>query len=184
MKQIEIKDKQLTIYTQPISMIIKVILGFLLLAIAGLITADLFGILNGGGFHFSYLIGLVILGLIGWYFLRILLWNKNGKEIITIHNHTLSYTANYGLFKDGTKTFQLSNETKVVINDHDSRPNKYISFENLGDSSGKDNIIASVIKLKYSSDTDFNKLEQDLNVWLRSNKAIEVEKVDHASSAE
>lgn len=166
MKQIEISKNELTIQAQPAALIVTIVLGFLLLAIAGLMSAIFLGIFNGGGFHFSYLIGLGILGLLGWHFIRMFLWNLNGKEIITIEENKLKYIADYGKFKDGAQEMDSTQDIKVVINDHHHRPHKYISFEYLEDSNNPEQAIASAIKLKYSDDTDYYKLEHELNMWL------------------
>jgi amino acid transporter len=58
----------------------------------------------GMGFHFGFLIGLFIFGLMGFYLLRISLWNTYGKEKISFGDRTLSYEADYGWFKDGKKS--------------------------------------------------------------------------------
>ncbi|MGJ8683396.1 MAG: hypothetical protein ACSHWW_02150 [Nonlabens sp.] len=166
MKQIKITNNKLTIHAQPAALIVTIVLGFLLFMIAGLMTAIFLGIFNGGGFHFSYLIGLGILGLLGWHFIRMFLWNRNGKEILTIEDNKLKYIADYGKFKDGAQEMNLTKEIKAVINNHHHRPHKSISFEDVSESQTQQEGISSVIKLKYSENEDFYKLEHDLNVWL------------------
>ncbi|MFB9076374.1 hypothetical protein ACFFLS_19110 [Flavobacterium procerum] len=74
---------------------------FLLFAlpIGGAIT----GILSGRGFHISYFIAISVFSLLGFFFLRISLWNTYGQETIQIFENKVIYEANYGWFKDGRK---------------------------------------------------------------------------------
>jgi hypothetical protein len=65
-------------------------------------------IVLGNGFRF----GMLILFLIFWglsaLMTRIVLWNTYGKEILQLHEKTIEYIADYKFFKDGNKTFQVS----------------------------------------------------------------------------
>ncbi|TDO95626.1 hypothetical protein [Flavobacterium sp. 245] len=63
----------------------------------------IFGIANGGGLQIGYFIGIGIFSLIGFYMVRIALWNTYGEETIQILENKIIYEANYGWFKDGKK---------------------------------------------------------------------------------
>jgi len=75
------------------------------------IGGAIFGIALGSGLHIGYFIAIGICSLIGFYTLRVSLWNTYGEEIIQIFENRIIYEANYGWFKDGKK------ET-VIINPH------------------------------------------------------------------
>jgi hypothetical protein len=78
------------------------------------LIATIYLIVSGNGFHF----GMVILFLIFWVpstlMTRIVLWNTYGKEILHLHENTIEYIADYKFFKDGNKTFQVS-EIQIEI---------------------------------------------------------------------
>lgn len=63
----------------------------------------------GKGIHFGFFIGLFLFGLIGFYLLRISLWNTYGEETIKLSIPIIEYEANYGWFKDGKKTINSNN---------------------------------------------------------------------------
>lgn len=166
MKQINITNNQLTVYALPVPPFVQVALGLLLFIVSALIAAIFYAMTDGGGIHLSYFIGLGILGFLGWRFIRLWYWNKNGKEVFTIENNKLKYIADYGRFKDGAQEIELSQEIRAEIFDHDQRPHKCICFHNQEVSTNVNEAIFSVIKLKYSEEIDFYKLEHELNVWL------------------
>ncbi len=57
----------------------------------------------------GHIIGPLLSGLLGFYILRISLWNTYGKETIKVGNSTIEHLADYGWFKDGKKTLNLKN---------------------------------------------------------------------------
>ncbi|WP_107037552.1 hypothetical protein [Brumimicrobium mesophilum] len=61
----------------------------------------------GFGMHIGYFIILFIFGILGFYLLRIALWNTFGKEVIEISNTQINYIADYGWFKDGKKHIDI-----------------------------------------------------------------------------
>jgi hypothetical protein len=78
---------------------------FFIFPVMGMISS----IAGGNRFHISYLIGIGLFSLLGFYLLRISLWNSFGEEILQFGEHQISYEANYGWFKDGKKTITLEN---------------------------------------------------------------------------
>lgn len=57
------------------------------------------------GLHFGPFVSIAITWLIGYYLLRIILWNTYGKEIIHLHPNSIKYIADYKWFKDSQKEF-------------------------------------------------------------------------------
>lgn len=63
------------------------------------IMGMVFNYRNGGAFHFGFIIGLGLFTLIGFYFVRLFLWNTYGKEVITFEDTTVRYYVDYHYFK-------------------------------------------------------------------------------------
>lgn len=108
MKQYHIENNQVTLFVKRSPALVRVfmfILSFLffILPIAGMIG----NASNGKGIHFGFFAGIFIFGLIGFYLLRLALWNTFGKEELKFSNHTITYHANYGWFKDAIKSVEL-----------------------------------------------------------------------------
>ena len=99
----------------------------------------------GKPFHFGYLIGLLLFGLIGFYLLRVFLWNTFGKEIIELNIPNVNYEANYGWFTDGKRLINTE-----VIN-YTIKPIGYVEDGNgvliIGDDKEE---IESVVKMPIS----------------------------------
>jgi len=63
----------------------------------------------------------MIFGLCGYYFLRLFLWNKHGKEIIYLEKNRVSYEADYKMFKANKVEIsdeELTIEIKPVISNN------------------------------------------------------------------
>lgn len=110
MKQYNIKENALILKVKKSPIIVRGIMfifsfASFILPLMGMIMA----ITLGKQFHIGYLIGLFLFGLLGFYLLRISLWNTYGEEKITLLTTTIEYEANYGWFKDGKKTITLNN---------------------------------------------------------------------------
>lgn len=108
MKQFDFKNNTLILKVKKAPFLIRGIMfliAFLsaILPLSGIIIA----ISLGNSFHFGFLIGVGLFGLIGFYLLRISLWNTYGEETIIFYNSKIEYEANYGWFKDGKKTFNI-----------------------------------------------------------------------------
>jgi hypothetical protein len=58
------------------------------------------------GIHFVSIVLLGLFSLIGFYVLRLSLWNHYGTELINFDGQQISYTADYGWFKDKVKTLE------------------------------------------------------------------------------
>jgi len=102
-----LKTKRYTLNNNTLELYVKKSLpigrGFLLFLAFVVVAMPILGMvlnfLDGGGFHFGFLIGLGIFSLIGFYFVRLFLWNTYGKEVIVIGKDTVSYYVDYHYFK-------------------------------------------------------------------------------------
>lgn len=108
MKQFEINGNNLTLRVQKSPVFIRtVFFVFTFLFFALPLMGVVFSILSGGGFHVGFLIGLGLFGLMGFYLLRVSLWNTYGCETICFAGHKVNYQADYGWFRDGKKEKEI-----------------------------------------------------------------------------
>lgn len=107
MKQYEIHNKTIHLKVKKSPAFIRGILFFIaFVSFVFPVLALLLGILWGGEIHIGYFIAVIFSGLIGFYLLRVSLWNTYGEETIKIvesPTYEIGYEANYGWFKDGRK---------------------------------------------------------------------------------
>ncbi|PXY39807.1 hypothetical protein DMB65_16195 [Flavobacterium cheongpyeongense] len=71
------------------------------------VLGAIFGIAEGSGLHIGYFIAIGVFSIMGFYLLRVSLWNTYGEETIQILADKIIYEANYGWFKDGKKEFDI-----------------------------------------------------------------------------
>ena len=64
--------------------------------ITGLVTR----IVMGGGFHIVFLFTIAFFGLLGFYLLKIVLWNSFGREIISLNNLKTTFISDYKYFQN------------------------------------------------------------------------------------
>ena len=107
-KQYEINNNILILRVRKAPMFVRSVMFFFtflffLLPLTGMIL----GLAMGKGMHIGYLIGLFIFGLLGFYMLRMSLWNTYGKEIIIFNHESVTYLADYCWFKDGKKQKEI-----------------------------------------------------------------------------
>lgn len=115
-KQYELNNNMLILSVKKAPMFVRAIMYlfsflFFLLPLTGMIL----GLVMGKGMHFGYLIGLFFFGLMGFYMLRMSLWNTYGKEIIVFNQKNIEYSADYGWFKDGKKQKELDRKVEFGI---------------------------------------------------------------------
>ncbi|MAQ41488.1 MULTISPECIES: hypothetical protein [Mesonia] len=72
-------------------------------------------IVNGGRFHIGYLIAAGAFGLLGFYILRVALWNSYGSEKISFFDKHIEYEADYGWFKDGKTSITNKKDNKYSV---------------------------------------------------------------------
>lgn len=94
-----------------------------------LIFLSLFGILgvffiiliifsNGTEGAFGYIVIFLIYIASSIYLLRLALWNRYGKEILTFQNNQIIYTADYKLFKDKIAEFDKDSFSISILKLH------------------------------------------------------------------
>jgi len=104
MKQFELKNNHLTLTSKASPLLVRILILFcslisIILPVAGMIGS----MVNGNRFHFGSLIATGLFGLLGFYLLRVFLWNSYGKEVISFNQNNVIYEADYKWFKDGKK---------------------------------------------------------------------------------
>lgn len=86
--------------------------------------------------HFSWLIAVGLLGLLAWYFFRLLLWSRGGGEIIGIKRGRMRHYSNYKLFRLGERVYPYG-ELEVSFYRIDSRGGTDGTNDLLDDLSGE-----------------------------------------------
>ena len=71
-------------------------------------------------FSFSSLITCGLVGLVTWYFFKLLLWYKGGKEIFIIEKNRIQYFSDYKLFIQNKKEYSF-NDFSMIYWSTDSR---------------------------------------------------------------
>ncbi len=106
MKQYELKGNELVLKVKRGPVAVLAILYFLaVIFFLSPFMALVFSVSAGKGFHMGLFILFFVMGICGFYLLRVALWNTFGKEMIAFHPIEVTYIADYGWFKDGKKTF-------------------------------------------------------------------------------
>lgn len=99
-KRRTLNNKTLELYVKkspPLGRGFLLFLAFIMVALP--IMGMVFNFLDGGAFHFGFVIGLGLFSLISFYLVRLFLWNTYGKEVITIGETTVNYYVDYHYFK-------------------------------------------------------------------------------------
>lgn len=107
MNQFSFENKQLKLKVVKSPLLIRLILYIITFLC---FVLPLFGIIlnlaEGNGIKLGGILMLGIFSLIGFYLLRISLWNHYGEEIIQFDDKQITYIANYRWFKDGKRTLE------------------------------------------------------------------------------
>lgn len=116
MPQFLIENNQIKLSVRKSPLIIRLVLYFFAFAFFIFPTAGtIASIALGEGLHFGFIIGIGIFSLLGFYLLRVALWNTYGEEIIQYSKENIIYEANYGWFRDAKKTIKNENLTYLVL---------------------------------------------------------------------
>ena len=115
-RQYKLNENELILTVQKAPLLVRSIMFlfaflFFLLPLTGMIL----GLAMGKDLHIGYFIALFIFGIMGFYLLRIALWNTYGKEIIVFSKNNIDYIADYGWFKDGKKQKELNHAIEFGI---------------------------------------------------------------------
>lgn len=109
MQQFNFKNNILNLKVKKSPLAVRIVMFFFAFAFFVFpILGTIVGVLTGGGLQFGYLIGIGIFALMGFYLLRVSLWNTYGEETIEILENTIIYEVNYGWFKDGKKEIVIT----------------------------------------------------------------------------
>lgn len=144
MKQYIFENKKLILKTNKAPFIIRICLYLITLfcfLIPLMVIVSTF--LDNDDFKFTIFIVLGISGLIGFYLLRVSLWNTFGKEIIQFHKNEITYIADYYWFKDKLKSINNNNIKFAILDigyEEDNLGTLYIQNDNFDE-------IISVIKI-------------------------------------
>jgi cellulose synthase/poly-beta-1,6-N-acetylglucosamine synthase-like glycosyltransferase len=74
----------------------------------------IFNVITGKGIKLGGILAFGLFCLIGFYLLRISLWNSCGEEIIQFNDNEIIYVADYGWFKDGKKALDKTDLTYSI----------------------------------------------------------------------
>ncbi len=115
MNQFSFENKHLKLKVAKSPIFVRIIL-FLITFLC--FALPLFGIvlnvIEGNGLKFGGILALGVFSLIGFYMLRISLWNNFGEEIIHFNADQIEYVADYRWFKDGKKTLDKDSITYSI----------------------------------------------------------------------
>lgn len=106
----EFKNNQLIIKGRKSPFVIRATLTVVLLIcilIPIIVAASLMSERKGP--HIGLFLGFFFLWGIGFYLLRIILWNTYGREVLTFESDKIIYEADYGFFKDGKAIISTTN---------------------------------------------------------------------------
>lgn len=143
MKQYEIKGSNLTLRVKQAPVFVR---GLLFVVAFLFFIHPLVGIIFyapfGGGFHFWYFIWFAVYGVLGFYLLRLALWNTYGKEKITIGKNSVNYFVDYGWVKDKIKEAKIDAPItfSVNLNGYSDRRGRLMIGHN-------DNLINSAVRM-------------------------------------
>ena len=123
-KQFNIEENRMIISARKSPLFIRIVLTSFLVLIALIPIAVTFFVLTfGDGPHIGIVFSYVLFWGIGFYLLKLTLWNSVGREILSLENEKISYVADYGLFKDGRKEIETEDlVTEVIQEEHSDKP--------------------------------------------------------------
>lgn len=99
MQSSSFENSTLTLCVTPSPIWIRGIFGFISFLFFTLpLTAIIRNAIEGNGPTFKSVFALVLFSVLGFYMLRIFLWNHQGREIIEWQPEQITYTAHYGWF--------------------------------------------------------------------------------------
>ncbi|MBC8754890.1 hypothetical protein H2O64_09425 [Kordia sp. YSTF-M3] len=97
---VEFKENEIVIVGAKSPMIIRIVLGILMVIFLLIpIFVAIYRVSEGLGLHFSIVLIAAFTWAFAYFFLRTILWNSFGKEIITLTPEFIEYEADYKLFK-------------------------------------------------------------------------------------
>tara|TARA_B110001452_G_scaffold138248_1_gene114906 strand:- start:202 stop:705 length:504 start_codon:yes stop_codon:yes gene_type:complete len=142
--QIEISGSRLTIFTKKTPVFIRIVLTLILTILTLIPLAATFFVLTyGDGPHIGIVFSFILCWGVGFYLLRITLWNSVGREVLNLEAKKISYMADYRLFKDGRQEISTTDlETEIIYEDE---PNNQVGRLRLKNNT---DVIETVIRAK------------------------------------
>ena len=142
--QIEISGSRLTIFTKKTPVFIRIVLTLILTILTLIPLAATFFVLTyGDGPHIGIVFSFILCWGVGFYLLRITLWNSVGREVLNLEAKKISYMADYRLFKDGRQEISTTDlETEIIYEDEPNSPVGRLRLKNNTD------VIETVIRAK------------------------------------
>ncbi len=113
--------KEYTIGTKKAPIFIRIFL-ILIMSILILIPITVIALTYENGPHMGILISFIICWGVGFYLLKIVLWNTIGQEVLTVNPEKISYLADYRFFKDGRKEIEIDDlKTEIICTDYNKQ---------------------------------------------------------------
>lgn len=154
MKQFSVYNNHLILSVAKSPIFVRLILYIItFLCFALPLFGIVFNIIIGNGTKFSGIVALSVFSVMGFFMLRISLWNSFGKEIIQFGDDYIEYVADYYLFKDGRKSIDNTSLAYAIKSVGYTDDNKGVLIVSNGTSE-----IESVVKMKNKS------LEELINI--------------------
>lgn len=105
MNQFTFEKKQLKLKVAKSPILVRFILFIItFLSFALPLFGIVLNIIEGNGIKFGGILAFGVFSLIGFFMLRVSLWNSFGEEIIQFNDDQIEYVADYRWFKDGKRT--------------------------------------------------------------------------------
>ncbi|MBP2282241.1 hypothetical protein H4V97_000559 [Flavobacterium sp. CG_23.5] len=115
MNQYSFENNQLKFKVSKTPFLVRLVLFIItFLCFAFPLFGIIFNIVEGNGIKFGGILAFGIFYLLGFYLLRISLWNSYGEETIQINENKIIYIADYRWFKDGKKTIEKNGVTYSI----------------------------------------------------------------------
>lgn len=119
--RVEIKPNQILIHSKKNPSGIRLFLVvILILNTLSPILGLVYKVSEGAELHIGYFIAIGISWLIGFFLLRIILWNAYGREVFGLSSEGITYLADYKWFKDSEKRIEPSSDLQVFANTEDA----------------------------------------------------------------
>lgn len=115
MNQYSFENNQLKLRVSKTPLLVRLVLFIItFLCFALPLFGIIFNVIEGNGIKFTGILVFGVFCLIGFYLLRISLWNSHGEEIIEFNENEIIYIADYLWFKDGKKTLEKNEVTYLI----------------------------------------------------------------------
>ncbi|NGX84311.1 hypothetical protein [Aequorivita sp. KMM 9714] len=152
-KQFNIDDNHLIISARKSPIFIRIVLTTFLVLIALIpIAVTIFVLKSGEGPFIGIVFSFLLCWGIGFYLLKLTLWNSVGREILSMETEKISYVADYRLFKDRHKEIEIQDlETELIREEQFDKPLGRLRLKT------KSNSLETVLQMKISEVEELRK---------------------------